>query len=59
MMTALQVEPVSLGIFGVAPDKPLFFSPCQLQAQFPRYLAGNFILDHEDVARLAIELRAP
>ncbi len=59
MMTPLQVEPVGLGIFRVASDEPLFFRARQLQPQFSRYLVGNFVLDHKDVAGLAIELRAP
>ena len=59
VMAALEVQPVSFGVFGVALDKPLFFGARKLQTQFFGYLVRNFILDHEDVAGLTIELRPP
>ncbi len=59
VMTTLQIKPVGLGILGVMSGESLLFCPRQLQPQFFRYLVGNFVLDHKDVARLAIILRAP
>ena len=59
VMKTFQVELIRLGIFRGVCCEALLLRAGDLQLQFPRYLGGDFVLEGEDVAGLAVVLRAP